>query len=250
MTTSTPRRSRPRGKRPLYAVAVTPLPEQLPRSRPGAPGGRRDENRRDKVQRLCDSALRLFLEHGIEETRVEDITAAAGVAKGSFYRYFTDKLQLCEVLLMPLASATQGALERCGHAIEAASAEAPLTAAYTSLGLELGQLVLTHAPAIRLFLQERRSPATGARAPVARLARLIEERAETLSARARARGLLRAFPARVSALAVVGATEQLLYAFLTGQDLGDPAQLPTLVTSLMMEGLRPLHAEMTTASSA
>jgi len=233
---------RTRHKRPLYAVAVAPPPEQLPRSRPGAPGGRRDENRRDKVQRLCDAALRLFLEHGIELTRVEDITAVAGVAKGSFYRYFTDKLQLTEVLMLPLASAAAAALDRCGQAVDAAQGEVPLSAAYAALGIELGQLVITHAPAIRLYLQERRGPATGARAPVVRLAHLIEERAEELSARARARGLLRSFPPRISSLAVVGATEQLLHAFLSGRDLGDVAHLPALVTSLIMNGLQPAPA--------
>jgi AcrR family transcriptional regulator len=239
MTASAPRR-RTRGKRPLYTALVAPPPEQLPPTRPGAPGGRRDENRREKVQRLCDAALRLFLQHGIELTRVEDITAVAGVAKGSFYRYFADKVQLTEVLFLPLFTAIEDALTRCGRAIDDARGGARLSDAYASLGFELGQLVVAHAPVIRLYLQERRGPSTGARVPVTRLASFIEERAEDLSTRARAHGLLRSFPPRVSSLAVVGATEQLLHAFLSGRDLGDAAQLPALITSLVMYGLRPL----------
>ena len=220
-------------------MPVPPPLEQLPRERPGAPGGKRDENRREKVQVLCDAALRLFLEQGIESTRIDDITRVAGVAKGSFYRYFADKEQLSETLFQPVSSAVAGVLERCERAIESAQAEASLYAAYTTLGLELSMLVVTHAPAIRLFLQERRGPDAGARAPVARLARLLEERAEALSSRARERGLLRAFPPRVSSLVVVGAAEQLLHAYLSGRDLGDPAEIPALVTSLIMDGLRP-----------
>ncbi len=237
-----------RARRPLLAQAVPPPTQQLPRERPGAPGGKRDENRREKVQAICDAALRLFLEHGIEGTRIDEITTAAGVAKGSFYRYFADKLQLTEALLAPLSSAVAAAFERCEKAIhrasegvdEGARADKPLNAAYTALGLDLGLLVVSHAPAIRLFLQERRGPGVGARAPVARLAALLEERAEALSARARERGLLRPFNARVSSLAVVGAGEQLLFAILSGRDLGDPAsEIPALVTSLIMDGLRP-----------
>jgi AcrR family transcriptional regulator len=248
MTASAPRRSRSRGKRPIYTAQVAPPPEQVPRTRPGAPGGRRDENRREKVQRLCDAALRLFLQHGIELTRVEDMPAVAGVAKGSFYRYFTDKQQLTEVLFLPLFTAIEEALARCGTSIDDARGETLLSAAYASLGLELGQLVVAHAPVIRLYLQERRGPATGARVPVARLASFIEARAEDLSTRARAHGLLRAFPPRVSSLAVVGATEQLLHAFLSGRDLGDAAQLPALITSLVMNGLRPPSTNPAAAS--
>lgn len=37
------------------------------------------------------SAERLFLEKGVEQTAVEDITAGAGVSKGSFYLHFPSK---------------------------------------------------------------------------------------------------------------------------------------------------------------
>jgi AcrR family transcriptional regulator len=228
-----------RRKRRLLAVAVPPPAQQLPRERPGAPGGKRDGNRREKVQLLCDAALRLFLVHGIEGTRIDDITRAAGVAKGSFYRYFSDKQQLCEALFQPLHAATLAALDRADVAIATAGGERPLDDAYASLGGELNALVAGHAAPIRLFLQERRGPDEGARAPVARLARLLEERAEALTTCALDRGLLRPFPPRVSSLAVIGAVEELLHAFLSGRDVGDPSQIPALVTSLIMSGLRP-----------
>jgi AcrR family transcriptional regulator len=233
-----PRKRRPR-RRPkrLLPVQVRPPDELLPGSRPGQPGGKRDVNRRDKTQALCDAALSLFLELGIEGTRIDDITKAAGVAKGSFYRYFADKTQLTQTLMSPLSDAVIGVLERAERAIDAADAPATLHAAYANLGLELGFLVVEHAPAIRLYLQERRAPDLGARAPVAALAREIEARAERLSARARERGLLRRFPPQITSLAVLGAAEQLLDAFLSGRDLGDPAQIPALVTTMVLGGL-------------
>ena len=52
-----------------------------PRTRP--PEERRAE--------LMNAAQRLFLRHGVDSTTVEQITAAAGVAKGTFYLHFTSK---------------------------------------------------------------------------------------------------------------------------------------------------------------
>lgn len=227
-----------RKKRGPLSVLVKPA--SVPKLRPGPPGGQRDQNRREKVQALCDAALRLFLVQGIEGTRIDDITGAAKVAKGSFYRYFDDKGQLVATLFAPVTEAAAAALGRCEAAIDSAGDRGTLVNAYTAMGLELGMLVVTHRAAIRLYLQERRAPAVGARVPVHRLARLLEQRAETLSARARERGLLRDYPPpRVSSLAVVGAAEQLLHAFLGGADLGNPAEVPAMLTTLIMEGMRP-----------
>lgn len=53
-------------------------------------------------RKLKDSARTLINDHGYSNVRVEDITTAAGVAKGLFYRYFTDlnhiTYELCQEL--------------------------------------------------------------------------------------------------------------------------------------------------------
>src|ERR1700685_3737920 len=53
------------------------------RPRTKAPEERRDE--------LVNAAQRLFLEHGVGLTTIEQITSGAGVAKGTFYLYFSSK---------------------------------------------------------------------------------------------------------------------------------------------------------------
>ena len=63
-------------------------PARPPRTRPA-------EVRRGD---LLSAAGRLFLAQGLEETTVEQITAAAGVAKGSFYLQFASKEALVEAL--------------------------------------------------------------------------------------------------------------------------------------------------------
>jgi AcrR family transcriptional regulator len=52
-----------------------------PRTKP--PEERRDE--------LMNAAQNLFIEHGVGQTTIEQITAAADVAKGTFYLYFSCK---------------------------------------------------------------------------------------------------------------------------------------------------------------
>jgi AcrR family transcriptional regulator len=43
---------------------------------------------------LLSAARTIFAERGYHETTVEDITRAAGVAKGTFYLYFTEKREI------------------------------------------------------------------------------------------------------------------------------------------------------------
>src|SRR5580658_5319774 len=52
-----------------------------PRTKP--PAERRDE--------LMNAAQRLFLANGVGPTTIEQITAGAGVAKGTFYLYFSSE---------------------------------------------------------------------------------------------------------------------------------------------------------------
>ena len=53
-------------------------------------------------QRLLDAAAAVFAEAGYEAARVADITRRAGVAHGSFYRYFGDKDAILQELLLRL----------------------------------------------------------------------------------------------------------------------------------------------------
>jgi AcrR family transcriptional regulator len=56
-----------------------------------APGRRLTDQGRERKQQLVDQAAILFAERGYNDTRVVDICAGAGVAKGLFYWYFENK---------------------------------------------------------------------------------------------------------------------------------------------------------------
>src|SRR5260370_40052108 len=63
---------------------------------PPAPQQERSRRKRDA---LLMSALALFAERGYEQTSIEDIAHAAGVAVGGFYQHFTSKRQILLVLM-------------------------------------------------------------------------------------------------------------------------------------------------------
>jgi len=61
----------------------------------GAVEGKKQEKRRALMQ----AAYELFLERGTDKTSIEQITARAKVAKGTFYLYFADKGVLTQSLV-------------------------------------------------------------------------------------------------------------------------------------------------------
>ncbi len=65
-------------------------------TRPLTPKGR------DTRRRLMAEAKRLFGERGYSRVRITDITEAAGISGGAFYRYFTDRHELMIELLREL----------------------------------------------------------------------------------------------------------------------------------------------------
>lgn len=52
---------------------------------------KRENNKRERKENIYAVAMDLFRRQGFEETRVEEITQAAGVAKGTFFNYFATK---------------------------------------------------------------------------------------------------------------------------------------------------------------
>jgi len=50
--------------------------------------------REKRKRQIRDAALKVFLEQGYQRTRIQDITAAAGISTGTFYIYYRDKRDL------------------------------------------------------------------------------------------------------------------------------------------------------------
>ncbi|MFZ5471656.1 MAG: TetR/AcrR family transcriptional regulator [Myxococcota bacterium] len=182
--------------------------------------------------------MRLFLERGIEGVSIDDLTSAAKMAKGGFYRYFADKEALVAALLEPAKREMEGAFARCGEGLATAKGREEMFAAYREVGAALAVLVLEHPDVLRLYLQECRGPAVGARRPVRALAAKVALEAVALTQVVHARKLFRPIHPAVSALAVVGASERLLLAVLAEEEVGNPLQIPEALIGIILEGIR------------
>lgn len=209
-----------------------------PPERPGQPGGKRDVNRRRRIAALSKAGLSLFLEQGIATVTIDDIAKAGGVAKGSFYRYFKDKTELVEAIVEPVALRIREAMDTGADALERAHDVATLNAAYEGLARDMVPIAIGYLDVVRLYLQEHRAPGEPAREPIRALAREIETRAIELTEVAVRHGLLRVPDPRVSALTVVGATEQLALSLLAGRLDASPADVARGLISLVLDGVR------------
>ncbi|HTE49543.1 MAG TPA: TetR/AcrR family transcriptional regulator [Kofleriaceae bacterium] len=236
-----PSRQPPRSRRRAAATGEEAAlrPPRLPALRPGPAGGARDANRRERLRQIGDAALDLFLAEGIPGVTIDQIVERAGVAKGSFYRYFRDKEELVSGLLEPLAEVVAALFAGASAALAAAAGPAQVSAAYLDLARRVAEVIAAHPRAALLYLQESRGPGAGARAPVTRLADRVADLAEALSAHARDHGLLRDLDARVQGLVVLGAVERLLYDSLSGRRVGArPDQVSALVVTIILDGVR------------
>ncbi len=65
----------------------------------------------ETLERICRAAEELFADKGYYNTSVIDITTAAGVAPGTFYIYFTDKISVFRYLLVNLGRTLRREIE-------------------------------------------------------------------------------------------------------------------------------------------
>jgi AcrR family transcriptional regulator len=209
-----------------------------PTERPGATGGKRDLNRRKRVQDLIDAGLTLFLQRGIEAVTIDEVAREAGMAKGNFYRYFRDKADLVEAVIEPVASTTRSALDECHERLSKATDRSEAVSTYAELGNRLVGTLAMYPDAMCLYLQERRAPATTARQAISDLASDLDGRAMALSQVAVDQNLVTISDPRVSALAVLGAVEALALASVRNQVQMDPVETTKRLISIVLEGLR------------
>jgi AcrR family transcriptional regulator len=98
-------------------------------SGPGTPRpeGLRERKRRETFQRIADVGLRLFLAKGYEATTLDEIAAAAGISRRTFFYYFESK---DDVLLAQLTGYEEIIKESI---LERSPAEAPIDVARHAL---------------------------------------------------------------------------------------------------------------------
>lgn len=115
---------------------------------------RRRVRAEERRQELLEAAVEVFTRRGMHQTTVEDVTRAAGVAKGTFYLYFDSKEQLLGSLKQrfvdELVSRAAELSERVGKDDWWALAETTVTS--------MVDFMLEHRGMIQIFAQEGYTP--------------------------------------------------------------------------------------------
>lgn len=101
---------------------------------------------------LLDTAQRLFAEHGVAEVSLADIVQAAGVGRGTLYRRFGNKGELCLALLRSQFAAFQE--EGVGTIKEQVAAGVPWLQQLTTFLDELIDFVERHTPLLSEIQRE------------------------------------------------------------------------------------------------
>lgn len=216
---------------------ITPL-RKVPEKRPGKVGGKRDANRRHRSETLARAALELFLLRGIEDVTIDDIAERAGTAKGNFYRYFDDKAQLVESLLIPVAAIVRRAMRKCVVDLGKSKDQTEVSEAYGRLAATLTVNAIEHRDVVQLYLQEHRAPATESRAGLRRLARELQEGAFQLSEAGVRHGVVHVRDPRISAIALIGAAENLALVLLRNDIEFSLPDVGGTVISMVLDGVR------------
>lgn len=194
------------------------------------------ERRRRRLEEAEHAAVALFLSAGLESVTIDQIVERAGWSKGNFYRYFQNKEGLLETLYAPFEKQLREAFARLRRAAEKDDLD-KVRSAHELFAAQLSLILLQDRDAARLYLQERRGPDVGARRPIARIAQRIETEAVAVATAAHRRGLLGAGDPRIVALAVVGAVEHVLHAYLEKRLEGDALAVTSELTKVVLGGI-------------
>ena len=118
---------------------------------PKAPRAPNLEQRQDKLQAILSAAFDLFVEKGFADTRLDEVAARAGVAKGTIYLYVPSKTALFEELIHSAISTPIEGIEA-----QVAASELPLEAVLRLMFQSIRKEVLetSRRDIVRLIISE------------------------------------------------------------------------------------------------
>lgn len=91
------------------------------------PDGLRERKRQLTLQRISEAGLRLFLAKGYEATSLDEIAAAAGISRRTFFYYFESKDEILRAYIANIADTLKSLI------VEGGCANRPLLAVHQAL---------------------------------------------------------------------------------------------------------------------
>lgn len=187
-------------------------------------------------QSLLDAAATLFAQKGYHATTVDDITRAAGVAKGTFYLYFDEKR---EVYYEVIRGFMDLVMEIGGSIGTGAASPMDFFARAEQAAQRLMDVFMDNRELARLAYRESMGMDPELEAMVARFYREIAEvEAKNIQA-AIDLGIVRNVSPLLVAYAHIGMVERVLLALVDSpEDFPDPKRVVGELMQLAFDGLR------------
>lgn len=211
-------------------------PAIVPSERPGPEGGKRDRNRRMRTRQIGESALELFLAEGVDAVTIDSIVNRAGIAKGSFYRYFESKPHVVESLFEPLRQTVSSAMNVCRLNLRHGGTRDEVFRSYQELGSTMAEGVLRYRDVTLLYLQESRGPRTEVRVPFFELRKDLRDVCVALAKAASRHGIIRNISPEVIVTSILGSVENVAYEYLSGTGIVSEADLADQVFEIILSG--------------
>ncbi|HTM22614.1 MAG TPA: TetR/AcrR family transcriptional regulator [Kofleriaceae bacterium] len=207
----------------------------MPRAHPQDARPSRDERRLT----LVDAAKRCFASRGYHATTVDDITRAAGVAKGTFYLYFDEKREIYYEVIRTFMQL----IKDIGSSIAATSSDPrDLFARAERAARELMQVFLDNRELARLAYRESMGLDPELERMIAHFYREIAQVAARNIEVAIELGLIRRVDPLITAYAHIGMVERVLMAMVDDPDRFDPDRVVAELMRLSWEGLAAASA--------
>lgn len=200
--------------------------------------GLREQKKAARRLAILDAGRRVMLADGFERASVERIVSEVGIARGTFYLYFNDKEALFQALLAELYGPFVGALKTHADALASAVSTEQQQLLYLQMSLNLAQVLEQKRSVLPLHFQHARAPGVPGELCRTWLTQ-VEDTAIAVLQDAQDRGLVRHHDCAAVALAIVGATERLLWAWLQGDPRLNAEEAASELARLFFEGIRP-----------
>lgn len=200
--------------------------------------GLREEKRAARRAAILDAGRELMLEQGYERCSVEQIAAACGIARGTFYLYFPDKRALLSALLETLYGPLVETLRQQADVLAGAQDEDQLRQRFVVMSVALAGTLEAAKPLLPLHFSCSRAAGFPGQES-ARWTGELEGLAVGILELSQERGLVRPHNSVASALAIVGAAERLLWAFMQDDPRLDGQGVVLELAGLFYAGIQP-----------